>query len=219
MSFKKNLSEPKYMERSANALLVAKTNKVIGPIIAPVGYDNAGLAVGEALHAQATTHIRDKHLNTSEENEAYRAFSTKHKNLCVSYISHREITKVVFEDFPKIQEELYLDVPFSKDYPTQIDILDSFYSTLDNTDSYNEKTTPFLLDVDTIADIREQIKDVRLSRSTYTSSVGKTQDSTITKDESIKALKKWMDRFLSVARVVLVKHPQQMEALGIVVKR
>ncbi len=128
MNFWERLSEPKYVEKVENALLVAKRNAVIAPVIAPVGYDDAGLAIGNALHKKAVTSIRDKHANTTEENDLSRTFQTNHKDLCVIYNMHREIADVAFDDSPKILQELSIDVSFPKSYPLQIETIDNFYT-------------------------------------------------------------------------------------------
>ncbi len=219
MGFKKQLSEPNYMQKSANALLVARTNSVIAPIISPVGYDDAGLAVGDALHKKSVTLIRNKHNNTTAESDAYRIFSTNLNELTTNFGKHRKAASVAFKKSPKILGELFLDIPFPKSYAEKLETMDNFYSTLDNNSDYHEKTTPFKLNIDTITTAREKLTAVKLSRSEYTSAVGKTQDSTVAKDEAVAELKEWMDDFFDAAEVILVEHPQLMEALGIVVKR
>lgn len=218
MNFYLSTTQAKYIEKSESALVNAKTNPEISPLMSKFFYNDVKLDEGMGLCGNA----REAYSNNTKENkqskQAQNKFDTTHDAIKAKYLRDKELCGRMFKKEPDVLIDLGVFGNTPANFELFVNHLTDFYGFIINNESVQTKTSLIDLGLEEATACLDQLKQLVEYKREYKVEQGESQNATKTKDQAIFELKEWMDDFDNIAQVALYDQPQLLETLGIFVR-
>ncbi|WPP51721.1 hypothetical protein [Catalinimonas niigatensis] len=130
------------------------------------------------------------------------------------FMEHVAITKFAFRKMPSTLEKFNVRLT-SRKIEAWLLQASEFYRTAA---LYSDKLSPHGLSAEEISQSAATIEALSASRNQRIMKKGDAEEATRLRDQSLKALRIWMQDFRGIAKVALRDTPQLLEVLGMVVK-
>lgn len=202
------------IERSAIALTNAREAD-LQAVLAPVGYDPAGLDEGDALLATlrtAYTAQQDGRAGGIGATAAVRdALAAAH----TPYTRHLRLARVAFAGDPEREAGLGLRGDRARARESWVTQGLHFYDYLAAHADARAALVPLGVDDAALTAARASVVAVETAGNAQADRKGEAQQATVARDLAARALRRWMVAFYEVARVATQDHPQLRERLGL----
>ncbi|MCP5049975.1 MAG: hypothetical protein GY940_22600 [bacterium] len=184
-------------------------------ILLRYNYDASRLNVGMDLYKTADRLIREQKAKYTTQYKAREDFLELYEESVPKFKVHYGLARLAFRDNPSQYNMLGLKTPQKRRYSASITQAKDFYhNTLEGEDVIAALSRYAL----TREILEEEGKRVGKLEEAYVKkerTMTEAQRATRLRDEAFAELRKWMEEFLGVCRLILTDHPELIEKVGI----
>lgn len=177
------------------------------------GYDQEKINEGKSLYERAQSLFDKNKKTTADARHAYELFQMAYKEVKDVYNNHRKKAKVALMDNPELFVVFDLKGLRKDRYIEWLHSVRTFYEQAQNNVSARPMLEVYKINKEAIDEQWQRISKMQLYRAEYERKRGESQDATRLKNQSLEDIKQWMNRFYTIARVVLEDRPQLLEAV------
>ena len=213
-----NVSIEERLESARIKLGNARNDKVIGPLMLPMGYDEVRWSEGEALYKNAFDLNLKQKQNYGDRFYITEKMQTEWNRLNRVVSGHVAIARVALDGEPSLQKKTgILGERQSSWYGwfSQVGML--YYNALEAPEVLAALAS-YGLSVETLTATLAEIEALRGQRDSQNIKTGEAENLTKERDAALDALESWVSKMVRIAKVVLVDSPQLLEKLGIKVR-
>ena len=131
------------------------------------------------------------------------------------YMAHLELARVLFEEDIDAQADLVLRGERRQAFKDWVVQTRTFYEKLLSSDERLAQMATLMITREDLEAAQAQVEAVAAARSEQQGEMSEAQDATERRDEALDRLNDWVSQNRRIARVLLRKNPQHLEALGI----
>lgn len=195
---------------------IALTNALNSPeilaLLQEFGYDDKKVRDGLKRYDKVVQLNQQQQLVTLEARTASRALQESRQQLTTIFQSHLDIARLAYKREAGYTDTLSLTQARGKTTPDLLAQTKRFYANIPV--ALMEKYHVPQKELTEANKLSQQVMDlVALQRRTQ----GQMQEFTQVRKAAVAELKDWMNTFFTIAKIALREHPQQLEALDIVV--
>ncbi|WPP51379.1 hypothetical protein [Catalinimonas niigatensis] len=183
--------------------------------LSKLSYDTKALREGEKLCNQFKELIEQQGDAQRLAKEATRNLQATRQHLQQKYLQHLSIARVIFKEQPQMIQELGLKGKRKQRIENWLMQCQRFYY---HAAKYAETLAKYNITPTEIAEMQSLLSEIIGLHALQKQAQGRAQILTRQKQEMGALTEHWYRKFIKVARLALDAEPQQMEALGIVVK-
>lgn len=209
MSLQKNL------ERSYFAIEGVRSNPDRAKALKQVGWTTQETTQGWKLYETAYGSYSNQKEKVSQQRSATDALRKAEAELDGIYKKHLSLTRMAVP----YERDLYLTLELKgrrkTGRPAWFGQIRNFY---DNIGKVADQIAPYGVTAEEISQAQAMIDAVTAARVKQNDARGAAQQARIDRDQATKELNSWMSKFIRTARFAFADTPQQLEALGIIVK-
>ncbi len=182
------------------------------------GYDQARMMEGKALRDQAEALFQQQSARAGDQQGATKARNEAQAEAHIFYMGLVALARVALREEPGMAKAL--DVITRRKYTTAgwLAQAKKFYVNALNDAAILARLAAYGITSEELEQGRSQVEAVAAGQVAREQRKGAKQENTRMCDAAFKALDCWMRDFKVVARVALVRQPQTLEELGVVVR-
>ncbi|MEQ9439398.1 MAG: hypothetical protein RIG62_10130 [Cyclobacteriaceae bacterium] len=184
-------------------------------VTTPYGYHKAHIRKEKAQLEHTLMLFNAKTDCIQEKKQATRRLNTARTELREVYLRHSGILRAFYRADTALLEELGLHRPTPKAWDRLQTQVQRFYA---KAHTLREETTAFPLRADEMEQAQSMIGVIAEARVQQMRKKGEAERTTQLQNEALATLRQWVQDFLVIAKIAFRHDPQQLEALGIVVK-
>jgi len=213
-----NSKEQKLLQNYGVLFENIKKDTLLASELAEYGYDAPTIAQGEVLYNTLLEKYSSNVTETAQETTAYANFNQVFKNLLETYKTDRKKAKIVFKDQPDVLKNLKVNgtMPFRN--ASIIDVMNTFYITLQNNETLITPLTRLKVTNDHIAQQLAHLTQTQQAYAAYVQEKGESQQATIDKNKAFDVVTKWITEFYAIAKIALEDKPQLLESVAKLVR-
>ena len=209
------MTQNKKLERSYFAIEGVRSNPERAKALKQAGWTTQETTQGWNLYQKAYGSFTDQKEKMSQQRSATDALRQAEADLDGIYKKHLSLTRMTVPYERDIYLTLELNGKRKKERSAWFGQIRNFY---DNIDKVADQLAPYGVNAEEIAQAQAMIDGVTTARVKQNDARGAAQQSRIDRDEAYTDLDRWMSKFIRTARFAFADTPQQLEALGIIVK-
>lgn len=209
------MTQNQKLERSYFAIEGVRSNPDRAKALKQAGWTTQETTQGWNLYQKAYGSYTDQKEKMSQQRIATDALRQAEADLDGIYKKHLSLTRMAVPYERDIYLTLELNGKRKKERSAWFGQIRNFY---DNIGKVADQITPYGVTTEEIAQAQAMIDAVTAARVKQNDARGAAQQARIDRDEAYKELNTWMSKFIRTARFAFADTPQQLEALGIVVK-
>ena len=216
---KSKLTISDFLHQCNLRIMGAMNDETIQTRVSGMGYNTDRLNAGKILLDEVVVLHQKIVKENAELAHAYDLRNKEREEADSLYIKYFTLAKIAFAHDSAAFVALHLNARTTPSLNGWLSQTKNFYTLL----LQNQKWTDSLQAVnvsrqDLEAGLKE-VLDVGTAASVILKEKGEAQDAVDKRDAKLDELNRWINDFESVARLALAASPQQLEKLGIVVKR
>lgn len=213
--FRKSRSLYVFMENKRQLLFNARSEPEIMGLLQPYNYDDPRLQEGIDIYNEADRLFEKQRLDYIAQLEAKDIFEKAYKDANDIYIEHVTLARLALDDEHTKWLILALDGKRSRTLAGWLRQANEFYNNAVDNPEILEKIAVYGLTNEKLLEGKGKIKKVEISNDNHDKAKGTAQQSTIDRNNALKALEKWTFAFIQVCRLAFKDKPQLLEKLGI----
>lgn len=199
------------------AIEAVLTDAALQSALAPYGYDLARIRQGKALRDQALALAQQQRARAGDQRSATDARDAAQAQAHTIYMRQIALARVALRDDRGAAQALDLAAARKRSPAGWLMQAQQFYANALNDAAILEKLAGYGLTREQLALGQSQMDTVAASVVARQQRKGVKQETTQARDAALRALNRWMQDFMAVARVALAEQPQTLEKLGVVV--
>lgn len=213
-----NSKEQKLLQNYGVLFENIKKDTLLANELAEYGYDAESIAIGETLYTNLLTAYSSNIKETAEETTSYAVFNKLYAGLVATYKTDRKKAKIIYKDQADVLKNLKVDgaLPFRN--ASIMDVMNTFYTTLQNNEPLVTPLTRLKVTNDHIAQQLAHLTQTQQAYAAYVQENGESQQATIDKNKAFDAVTKWITEFYAIAKIALEDKPQLLESVAKLVR-
>ncbi len=183
--------------------------------LAEYGYDQAKLAVGQALYETA---LKAQQTQKVEYGDQYDATDNVHRlweEANGAYMRYTKVARIALRDQRGTMSKLGLRGRRKRAIAGWLVQARQFYGNLLTEEQLLERMSEFGITQAKLEMSQAQVDEVEQAYRVQGQERGAAQDATQARDAALDALSQWMSDFIAIARLALEERPQYLEKLGV----
>jgi hypothetical protein len=209
------MTQNKQLERSYFAIEGVRSNPDRTKALKQAGWTTQETTQGWNLYQKAYGSYTDQKEKMSQQRIATDALRQAEADLDSIYKKHLSLARLAIPYERDIYLSLELTGKRKKERSAWLGQIRNFY---DNLGKVAEQLAAYGVTAEEIAQAEAMMDTVTAARVKQNDARGAAQQARIDRDEAYKELNRWMSKFIRAARYAFADTPQQLEALGIIVK-
>jgi hypothetical protein len=218
MAISKNRID-KFMLEAGLMIQNAFSDPVIKTAISGFGYHEEKFMAGKKLYDEAMDLQNLQKMKYGERVAATAGFYSAWKTMNKQYMKALKIARIVFKDDAKADKALMLQGERKQSFSGWLEQAQIFYENLLNNTDLLSPFSEYGYSAESLRQEYEFLKQVAGKNAIQKKLMGEARETAELRDKKLNELAGWIADLRVVAKVALEDDPQQLEKLGIVVKR
>ena len=216
---KSKLTISDFLHQCNLRIMGAMNDETILNSVAGLGYNAERLTAGKALLDEAIVLNQKFVKENAELAKAYDLRNKEREEADLLYIKYFTLAKIAFARDPAAFVALHLNARTTPSFNGWLSQAKNFYTLLLQNQQWIDVLQGFNVSRQNLEAGLKEVMDVETAASAIFKGKGEAQSAVSERDVKLDELNRWINDFEAVARIALVASPQQLEKLGIVVKR
>lgn len=178
------------------------------------GYDQAKLQAAQTLHAQAQSLAIQQEANYGQQYSTTESLENAKTAASEQYIKDLSIARVEFKTERGVRAKLLLDGERERAFSKLLFQARTFYANMANDSNILTRMTPYGFTTNLLTQRLNNVNLLEAMDQSQEASKGDAQDSTQKRDEMLRELAEFIEKYRTVAFVALANNPQWLEHLG-----
>ena len=214
MATKRTISEAQVLEKCRIAIENLQKQPDMAATMAQFGYDVNTINEGKALFEKARAAYDHHKQYENLLKEKYQHFQETKLQLQSLYRLHRKKAKLIFHNEHEIQSQLMITGRMPKKFVSWLETLRTFYKEVSENPDIAAKLLRLKVTPEEIQEGHTLIATLEERRSAYFQTTGECQLSTLTKEQSLRALEEWITTLLATAKIAFQENKGVLVMMG-----
>ena len=216
---KSKLTISDFLHQCNLRIMGAMNDETIQTRVSGMGYNTDRLNAGKILLDEVVVLHQKIVKENAELAHAYDLRNKEREEADSLYIKYFTLTKIAFAHDSAAFVALHLNARTIPSLNGWLSQTKNFYTLLLQNQKWTDPLQAFNVTRQDLEAGLKEVLDVEAAASVILKEKGEAQDAVDKRDAKLDELNRWINDFESVARLALAASPQQLEKLGIVVKR
>lgn len=197
----------------------ALADEEIKQTLAAYGYTAEILTVGKKLYEKVAVLQNTRKREYGEQVAATAELNESRKQAKLLYMKTLKIARVALKEKVKADKAVMLYGARKRSFSSWFEQAQAFYANLICDDEFMSILSAYGYSPEKLEQEFAFINKVFAKHLIQKKETGEAQEATVIRDNALDDLIAWISDFKAVARVAFAENPQQLEKLGIVIKR
>ena len=216
---KSKLTISDFLHQCNLRIMGAMNDETILTRVSGMGYNTDRLNAGKILLDEVVVLHQKIVKENAELAHAYDLRNKEREEADSLYIKYFTLAKIAFAHDSAAFVALHLNARTTPSLNGWLSQTKNFYTLLLQNQNWTDSLQAFNVSRHDLEAGLKEVLDVEAAASVILKEKGEAQDAVDKRDAKLDALNRWINDFEAVARLALAASPQQLEKLGIVVKR
>ena len=216
---KSKLTISDFLHQCNLRIMGAMNDETIQTRVSGMGYNTDRLNAGKILLDEVVVLHQKIVKENAELAHAYDLRNKEREEADSLYIKYFTLAKIAFAHDSAAFVALHLNARTTPSLNGWLSQTKNFYTLLLQNQKWTDSLQAFNVSRQDLEAGLKEVLDVETAASVILKEKGEAQDAVDKRDAKLDELNRWINDFESVARLALAASPQQLEKLGIVVKR
>ena len=216
---KSKLTISDFLHQCNLRIMGAMNDETILTRVSGMGYNTDRLNAGKILLDEVVVLHQKIVKENAELAHAYDLRNKEREEADSLYIKYFTLAKIAFAHDSAAFVALHLNARTTPSLNGWLSQTKNFYTLLLQNQNWTDSLQAFNVSRHDLEAGLKEVLDVEAAASVILKEKGEAQDAVDKRDAKLDELNRWINDFESVARLALAASPQQLEKLGIVVKR
>lgn len=216
---KSKLTISDFLHQCNLRIMGAMNDETILASVSGLGYNAERLNAGKVLLEEVIVLNQKFVKENAELAQAYDLRNKEREEADSLYIKYFTLAKIAFAHDSAAFVALHLNARTTPSLNGWLSQTKNFYTLLLQNQKWTDSLQAFNVSRQDLEAGLKEVLDVEAAASVILKEKGEAQDAVDKRDAKLDELNRWINDFESVARLALAASPQQLEKLGIVVKR
>ena len=216
---KSKLTISDFLHQCNLRIMGAMNDETIQTRVSGMGYNTDRLNAGKILLDEVVVLHQKIVKENAELAHAYDLRNKEREEADSLYIKYFTLAKIAFAHDSAAFVALHLNARTTPSLNGWLSQTKNFYTLLLQNQKWTDSLQAFNVSRQDLEAGLKEVLDVEAAASVILKEKGEAQDAVDKRDAKLDELNRWINDFESVARLALAASPQQLEKLGIVVKR
>lgn len=216
---KSKLTISDFLHQCNLRIMGAMNDETILTSLSGLGYNAERLNAGKILLEEVIMLNQKFVKENAELAQAYDLRNKEREEADSLYIKYFTLAKIAFAHDSAAFVALHLNARTTPSLNGWLSQTKNFYSLLLQNQKWTDSLQAFNVSRQDLEAGLKEVLDVEAAASVILKEKGEAQDAVDKRDAKLDELNRWINGFEAVARLALAASPQQLEKLGIVVKR
>ena len=216
---KSKLTISDFLHQCNLRIMGAMNDETILTRVSGMGYNTDRLNAGKILLDEVVVLHQKIVKENAELAHAYDLRNKEREEADSLYIKYFTLAKIAFARDPAAFVALHLNARTTPSLNGWLSQTKNFYTLLLQNQKWTDSLQAFNVSRQDLEAGLKEVLDVEAAASVILKEKGEAQDAVDKRDAKLDELNRWINDFEAVARLALAASPQQLEKLGIVVKR
>ena len=216
---KSKLTISDFLHQCNLRMMGAMNDETILPSLSGLGYNAERLNAGKILLEEVIVLNQKFMKENAELAQAYDLRNKEREEADSLYIKYFTLAKIAFAHDSAAFVALHLNARTTPSLNGWLSQTKNFYTLLLQNQKWTDSLQAFNVSRQDLEAGLKEVLDVETAASVILKEKGEAQDAVDKRDAKLDELNRWINDFEAVARLALAASPQQLEKLGIVVKR
>ncbi len=216
---KSKLTISDFLHQCNLRIMGAMNDETILTSLSGLGYNAERLNAGKVLLEEVIVLNQKFVKENAELAQAYDLRNKEREEADSLYIKYFTLAKIAFAHDSAAFVALHLNARTTPSLNGWLSQTKNFYTLLLQNQKWTDSLQAFNVSRQDLEAGLKEVLDVETAASVILKEKGEAQDAVDKRDAKLDELNRWINDFEAVARLALAASPQQLEKLGIVVKR
>ena len=216
---KSKLTISDFLHQCNLRIMGAMNDETIQTRVSGMGYNTNRLNAGKILLDEVVVLHQKIVKENAELAHAYDLRNKEREEADSLYIKYFTLAKIAFAHDSAAFVALHLNARTTPSLNGWLSQTKNFYTLLLQNQKWTDSLQAFNVSRQDLEAGLKEVLDVETAASVILKEKGEAQDAVDKRDAKLDELNRWINDFEAVARLALAASPQQLEKLGIVVKR
>lgn len=216
---KSKLTISDFLHQCNLRIMGAMNDETIQTRVSGMGYNTDRLNAGKILLDEVVVLHQKIVKENAELAHAYDLRNKEREEADSLYIKYFTLAKIAFAHDSAAFVALHLNARTTPSLNGWLSQTKNFYTLLLQNQKWTDSLQAFNVSRQDLEAGLKEVLDVETAASVILKEKGEAQDAVDKRDAKLDELNRWINDFEAVARLALAASPQQLEKLGIVVKR
>ena len=216
---KSKLTISDFLHQCNLRIMGAMNDETILTSLSGLGYNAERLNAGKILLEEVVVLHQKIVKENAELAHAYDLRNKEREEADSLYIKYFTLAKIAFAHDSAAFVALHLNARTTPSLNGWLSQTKNFYTLLLQNQKWTDSLQAFNVSRQDLEAGLKEVLDVETAASVILKEKGEAQDAVDKRDAKLDELNRWINDFEAVARLALAASPQQLEKLGIVVKR
>ena len=216
---KSKLTISDFLHQCNLRIMGAMNDETILTRVSGMGYNTDRLNAGKILLDEVVVLHQKIVKENAELAHAYDLRNKEREEADSLYIKYFTLAKIAFAHDSAAFVALHLNARTTPSLNGWLSQTKNFYTLLLQNQKWTDSLQAFNVSRQDLEAGLKEVLDVEATASVILKEKGEAQDAVDKRDAKLDELNRWINDFEAVARLALAASPQQLEKLGIVVKR
>ena len=216
---KSKLTISDFLHQCNLRIMGAMNDETILTSLSGLGYNAERLNAGKVLLEEVIVLNQKFVKENAELAQAYDLRNKEREEADSLYIKYFTLAKIAFAHDSAAFVALHLNARTTPSLNGWLSQTKNFYTLLLQNQNWTDSLQAFNVSRHDLEAGLKEVLDVEAAASVILKEKGEAQDAVDKRDAKLDELNRWINDFEAVARLALAASPQQLEKLGIVVKR
>ena len=216
---KSKLTISDFLHQCNLRIMGAMNDETILTRVSGMGYNTDRLNAGKILLDEVVVLHQKIVKENAELAHAYDLRNKEREEADSLYIKYFTLAKIAFAHDSAAFVALHLNARTTPSLNGWLSQTKNFYTLLLQNQKWSDSLQAFNVSRQDLEAGLKEVLDVETAASVILKEKGEAQDAVDKRDAKLDELNRWINDFEAVARLALAASPQQLEKLGIVVKR
>ena len=216
---KSKLTISDFLHQCNLRIMGAMNDETILTRVSGMGYNTDRLNAGKILLDEVVVLHQKFVKENAELAHAYDLRNKEREEADLLYIKYFTLAKIAFANDSAAFVALHLNAHTIPSLNGWLSQTKNFYTLLLQNQKWTDPLQAFNVTRQDLEAGLKEVLDVEAAASVILKEKGEAQDAVDKRDAKLDELNRWINDFEAVARLALAASPQQLEKLGIVVKR
>ena len=216
---KSKLTISDFLHQCNLRIMGAMNDETILTRVSGMGYNTDRLNAGKILLDEVVVLHQKIVKENAELAHAYDLRNKEREEADSLYIKYFTLAKIAFAHDSAAFVALHLNARTTPSLNGWLSQTKNFYTLLLQNQKWTDSLQAFNVSRQDLEAGLKEVLDVEAAASVILKEKGEAQDAVDKRDAKLDELNRWINDFEAVARLALAASPQQLEKLGIVVKR
>ena len=216
---KSKLTISDFLHQCNLRIMGAMNDETILTRVSGMGYNTDRLNAGKILLDEVVVLHQKIVKENAELAHAYDLRNKEREEADSLYIKYFTLAKIAFAHDSAAFVALHLNARTTPSLNGWLSQTKNFYTLLLQNQKWTDSLQAFNVSRQDLEAGLKEVLDVETAASVILKEKGEAQDAVDKRDAKLDELNRWINDFESVARLALADSPQQLEKLGMIIKR